>query len=170
MNKAQFNDKINELWTKTKSGQLPRKQRFIEIERLIDNYIMWNGKRPDAQALDRLATLCLYEEVTDSRPDKMTLEEYPVLSDNQYERRTEGKHVKRHDNNGNIMPNKTEIPLNAAYDRGMDGRDYRTPKKRKLSTDEAIKSDEKRSRNKERQRRYKYFIKPGKVEVSYIDD
>lgn len=87
MNNDEFNAKINDLWAKTKAGKLPREQRFAAIERLIDDYIAANGKRPDSRQLDRLATLCLYEEMTDSHPDKMTREETPVMSGTQYKRR-----------------------------------------------------------------------------------
>lgn len=168
MNFEQFSEKINELWAQTKAGKLPRKERFAAIERLTDEYIAATGRRPNPAQLDRLATLCLYEEVTDATPDKMTVNEYPIMSDEQYARRTEGKHVRRRDKNGKLIPNKTEIPLKSAHSRGTDGRDYRTPKRRRLSTDEAIIADEKRIRNKERRRRYNEFIKPGKVEVWFI--
>ncbi|KQL18842.1 hypothetical protein [Cytobacillus solani] len=170
MTSNEFNAKIDELWSQTKAGNLPREERFVAIERLTDRYITATGKRPDPSQLDRLATLCLYEEVTDDRPDKMTLEEYPIMSDEQYARRTEGKHVRRHGKDGKLLPNKTEIPLNAAFDYGTDGKNYRTPKRRPLSTDEASRADAKLTRNKERRRKYNEFIKPGIVEVSYIGD
>lgn len=87
MNFEQFNARINELWAATKVGKLPRNERFAAIERLTDEYITTTGRRPDPAHLDRLATLCLYEEITDPHPDKMALEEDAVMSDRQYGRR-----------------------------------------------------------------------------------
>jgi hypothetical protein len=169
--KNEFKRYIDVLFTYAKLGDLAdRTKRMSLIDELIESYIAATGHRPDSVQLDRLATLCLYEEITDNHPDKMTREEYPIMSEEQYARRTEGKHVKRTDKNGNKRPNTSEIPLKAAYDYGTDGRNYRTPKRRRLSTNEALELDRKRSRNKEREKRYKEFIKPGKVEVKRIDD
>lgn len=166
-----INAKIDELWTKTKTGELRNRQmRFAAIERLTEDYISATGKRPEPAQLDRLATLCLYEEMTDSHPDKMSREEFPIMSEEQYMRRTEGRHVRRHDKNGKSLPNKTEIPLGAAYDYGTDGKNYRQPVRRRLSTDEAIRVDKNLSRNIERKSRYNDFIKPGKVEVRPVVD
>jgi hypothetical protein len=169
--KTQFKTYVDELFAATKRGEhANRQKRMTVIHELIDAYIAATGERPDSTQLDRLATLCLYEEITDNHPDKMAREEYPIMSEEQYARRTEGKHVKRTDKNGNKRPNTSEIPLKAAYDYGTDGRNYRTPKRRRLSTNEALELDRKRSRNKEREKRYKEFIKPGKVEVKRIDE
>lgn len=82
-----INARIDELWAQTKSGILPRGMRFWAIEALTDEYIALNGKRPPVEALDRLATLCLYEEVTDQNEHKMTHEPEPIMSDRQYDRR-----------------------------------------------------------------------------------
>lgn len=87
MNNEQFNAQIDELWAQTKAGNLPRGARFEAIERLTEEYAAANGKRPPVNALDRLATLCLYEEITDPNEHKMTHEDEPVLSDRQYDRR-----------------------------------------------------------------------------------
>jgi len=170
MTNEQLNERINGLFAETKAGRLPRAERFKAVEQLTDEYIAASGKRPDMRVLDRLSSLCLYEELTDSNPDKMTQNEYPIMSEEQYARRTEGKHVRRRDKDGKILPNKTEIPLKASYDIGTDGHNYRTPKRRPLSTDEALIVDSKKSRNEERLRKYNEFIKPGIVEVSYIGD
>jgi hypothetical protein len=85
MNIEQFNEAIDALWTETKAGLLPREMRFKVIEELTDNYIETSGNLPDTAQLDRLATLCLYEEVTDSTPWKTRNNEYPIHSDRQQE-------------------------------------------------------------------------------------
>lgn len=83
-----LNAKIDELWTKTKTGELRNRQaRFAAIERLTDDYISATGKRPEPAQLDRLTTLCLYEEVTDHHPDKMARDDIPIMSHRQYGRR-----------------------------------------------------------------------------------
>ncbi|WP_102271292.1 hypothetical protein [Cytobacillus massiliigabonensis] len=87
MTSNELNARIDELWAKTKAGELPREERFAAIERLTDEYITATGKRPEPAQLDRLATLCLYEEVTDPNEHKMLHEPEPVLSDRQYDRR-----------------------------------------------------------------------------------
>jgi hypothetical protein len=96
MNSTQFNERINELWSLTKTGKLPRVERFKAVEDLTDEYINARGKRPEPAQLDRLATLCLYEEVTDPFPDKMARDEYPIMSADQAERRDD-KEVKLSD-------------------------------------------------------------------------
>jgi len=85
MNFDQFNARINELWAQTKAGKLDRRSRFAAIKRLTDEYIAATGRRPDPAQLDRLATLCLYEEVTDATPWKTRNTEYPVHSERQRE-------------------------------------------------------------------------------------
>jgi len=133
MTAQEFAEKINDIWTKTKTGKLRDRQvRFAVIERLIDDYIAKSGKRPEPEQLDRLATLCLYEEITDSYPDKMTRDEFPIMSDTQYARKTTGRHVRRQDSNGNYKPLKREVPLNLAKYIGADGKNYNRPKRRKL--------------------------------------
>lgn len=107
MTPTEFNARIDELWTATKVGNLPREQRFKAIEALTDEYVKATGKRPEPTQLDRLATLCLYEEVTDPHPDKMTRDEYPIMSDSQREERE-----------------KDEVSLTWAESVGTDGRDY----------------------------------------------
>lgn len=125
MNGTTFNTKIDELWTKTKTGELRNRQaRFAAIERLTDDYISATGKRPEPAQLDRLATLCLYEEMTDTDRMKMRNNEFPIMSDEQYARRTMGKH-KRADDNASV-----EVSFTAAATVGVDGANYRQPKRK----------------------------------------
>ncbi|KYC67186.1 hypothetical protein [Heyndrickxia coagulans] len=107
MTNEELNARINELWMATKRGKLPRQARFAAIEQLTEEYMAATGRRPDPAMLDRLATLCLYEEITDPHPDKMARDEYPIMSDTQEE--------ERHDD---------EVSLKWAESVATDGRDY----------------------------------------------
>jgi hypothetical protein len=137
MNKTLFNERINELWAQTKAGKLPRQARFAAIKRLTDEYIAATGRRPDPVQLDRLATLCLYEEVTDKDRMKMRKNEYPIMSDEQLARRKEGKH--KRDEDGIYV----EVPFSVANNIGIDGRDYGLPRRRKRSAREIEKIERK---------------------------
>jgi len=126
MNFEQFNARINELWTQTKAGKLPRAERFAAIERLTDEYIAATGRRPDPAQLDRLATLCLYEEVSDSTPWKTRNTEYPVHSDRQREE------IERH-----------EVGMAPLEYVASDGRKHEKPTRRKRSKAENAYMDRK---------------------------
>jgi len=116
MNFDQFNARINELWAQTKAGKLDRRSRFAAIERLTDEYIAATGRRPDPSQLDRLATLCLYEEVTDATPWKTRNTEYPVHSERQREE------IERH-----------EVGMALLEYVASDGRKHEKPTRRKRS-------------------------------------
>jgi len=116
MNFEQFNARINELWAQTKAGKLDRRSRFAAIERLTDEYIAATGRRPDPSQLDRLATLCLYEEVTDATPWKTRNTEYPVHSERQREE------IERH-----------EVGMAPLEYVASDGRKHEKPTRRKRS-------------------------------------
>lgn len=161
---------IDELFLKDKSDKLPRQERLDSSDRLIEAYVLRTGKRPPSAQLGRLATLILRDELADPHPDKMTREEYPILSDEQHARRTEGRHIRRTNKDGKPLPNKTEIPLQAAYDYGEDGKNYRQPLRRRLSTDEALHVDRNLSKDRDRRIQYERQLKPSKVEVSIFGD
>jgi hypothetical protein len=174
--KNEFKRYVDELFTYAKvAGRYAgydladRAERMALIDELIESYIAATGQRPDSVQLDRLASLCLREELTDNRKNKMRSEENPIMSENQYRRRTEGKHVRR-SKDGKKGAALTEVPMKAAYDYGTDGRNYRIPKRRQLSVDEALEMDRALPRDKEMAQRYKAFVKKGEVEVKHIDD
>lgn len=113
MTNQQFAQEIDGLFTKAKAGGLDdRRARFDEVEALTERYFAANDEMPPAPLLDRLATLCLREEYIDPHPDKMTREEYPILTETQRDERE-----------------KTEISDTWAEEVGIDGVDYR-PKTR----------------------------------------
>lgn len=102
-----------------------RERRIAEVERLTDEYVSHTGRVPDEALLLRMANVVLHEELTDKRPDKMTLEEYPILSDSQYERRTSGAMRATRRDGTSIR----EVPLTKARNIGADGKNYNEPKR-----------------------------------------
>jgi len=84
--------------SKVKRGMLPLVARCPAIEKAVGDYAvahadyfdtaLANGKNPpinykDSDALDKYADLVMYEELTWSHPDKMSIVEYPIMSDDQ---------------------------------------------------------------------------------------
>lgn len=104
----------------------PRDYRMFIVEKMTDAYIEQTGRRPDVEVLERLTNVLLHEELTDKRADKMTLEEYPIMSDHQYDRRARG--LKRPRNSAGVT--STEVPLMHAKYVATDGQDYYTPVKK----------------------------------------
>ena len=151
MTNAEFNEAIEDLFAQTKAGLLPRKERFKAIEALTDRYISENGERPEAGQLDRLATLSIYEEIVDSRKNKMREEETPVMSDSQYRRRTDGAHAR-----GGAG---SEVASAGAAGYSADGRYYGLPVRKTLLIKDAISMDTALSRNEERRRKYNEFTR-----------
>lgn len=89
---------------KVERGMLPLVARIPAIEKAVNEYVMaqdedFERKRKkgghvpiqfrDSNMLDRFADLVMYEELTWSHPDKMSIVEYPVMSDWQAKERRE---------------------------------------------------------------------------------
>lgn len=91
-----------------KRSQTDRVSRITFSNSLTERYLEVNGKIPPVTVLDRLATLILQDELADKHPDKMTRNDYPLLSDSQADLRYSG-----------------ERSMNAAMDVAADGVDYR---------------------------------------------
>lgn len=106
-NQDAHND-ITEQFTQFKRTQTDRASRIDFSNRLTEQYFAINDKIPPVAVLDRLATLILQDELADTHPDKMTRNEYPLLSDRQRETRS-----------------RDERSLYAASDVATDGQDYR---------------------------------------------
>jgi hypothetical protein len=122
--KTKFNEAVTDLIERTKAGEpelLDRNKRIKQIDELIENYVMvTDGKVPEPYELERLGSLILREELTDMARNKMSANENPIMSADQYARRTEGRH-KRKSNNSK------EIGFNSTQTVGVDGKDYRLP-------------------------------------------
>lgn len=150
MDKALLHEMITELYQRTKAGELDRIERIKEINALVEAYHDSVGKSPDSAALERMANLIIYEELSDPHPDKMAREEYPIMSETQREERI-----------------KSEASEKLAEEYGADGRNYKVPTRRKRSSyEEKFVDRAARARNKERRNRYNDFVK-GKSEGQF---
>jgi hypothetical protein len=139
-----LNEEITKLQTATRRGELPRELRLVKIEQLTESYYAKTGEMPDGKQLEKLADLCLYEELTDSNPDKMTANEYPFMSEYQFDRR-----------------DSRESSVGEAIDNSAaDGRKHYKPTRRTRSDYENRFVDKKaKARNKERKRTYAEFTR-----------
>lgn len=107
---SNFIDKLTQEYgvirTKVSRRMLPLVARNPAIERAVGDYALAhaehydtavaNGANPpinfkDSDALDRFADLIMHEELTWSHPDKMSIVEFPVMSDRQ-EQSARGKY------------------------------------------------------------------------------
>lgn len=65
-------------------GEVPSVEERNEIvEILFDAYIEQTGKVPPGNQVQRLGNWILFETLTDSRPDKVSKEDYPVMTKRQ---------------------------------------------------------------------------------------
>ncbi|AJH82075.1 hypothetical protein P5775_21100 [Bacillus cereus] len=107
------------------------------------------GELPEPKQLERLADLLLYEELSNTHPDKMAREEYPIMSEHQLSRRHSG-----------------EVSMKVAEEYGSDRRNYKPPVRRKRTRKETWKIDrEAKSRNEERRKMYREFTRVQAVKV-----
>lgn len=77
----EVHDDITALFDEYYAGEtIPPNKRIERANDLIEKYIEVIGERPPASVLSRLATYILLDTLTDSHPDKMAREEYPIMS------------------------------------------------------------------------------------------
>jgi hypothetical protein len=153
--KAKLHEDITQLQTETKRGELPREVRLVKIEQLTEAYYAKAGEMPDAVALERLSDLCLYEELTDDDRMKVRNNEYPFLSEHQFDRR---------DNVESAVGD--DIDSSPA-----DGRKHSKPIRRVRSDYEnKLVNKKSKIRNKERKRQYVEFTKVQPVLTYKIGD
>ncbi|EOO19996.1 hypothetical protein [Bacillus cereus] len=151
--KTQFESYVNTLVTALRdsdSGAISNRDvRAEEIKALTDAYVGAVGQRPEPKQLERLADLLLYEELSDTHPDKMTLAEYPIMSDHQLSRR-----------------HSREVSMKVAEEYGSDKRCYKPPVRRKRTRKETWQIDrEAKSRNEERRKAYREFTRVQAVKL-----
>ncbi|PFF33215.1 hypothetical protein CN335_21365 [Bacillus thuringiensis] len=151
--KTQFETYVNTLITtlrESDSSAISNSNvRAEEIKSLTDAYVRTVGERPEPKQLERLADLILYEELHDTHPDKMTREEYPIMSDYQLSRRHSG-----------------EVSMKVAEEYGVDRRNYKPPVRRKRMRKETWQIDrDAKSRNEERRRAYREFTRVQTVRI-----
>lgn|SRR5690554_5790836 len=99
---------INDQFTQYKRNKTSRADRMAFVTAVTEQYFAEHDRMPPHTLLDRMATLILQDELADKHPDKMTREEYPLLSDSQADERY-----------------KVERSIKAAQDVATDGLDYR---------------------------------------------
>lgn len=104
--KSKLHEIIDDLYYEVKSH--PISYTIEKVRKVTDAYVEEVGVRPDVISLDRMATLILNEEITDTFPDKMSRDEFPIMSDTQREERL-----------------KDEVSSVWADEIGSDGVDYR---------------------------------------------
>lgn len=93
---AIFSERLATLQERMKLGELvDRNYRLLNIHLAIKEHIGAYRERPKHDDLYALAGMILHEELSDKHPDKMTRDEYSIMSDTQEEVR-ESKH-KPHD-------------------------------------------------------------------------
>jgi hypothetical protein len=152
--KTQLHENITELQQATRRGELPREVRLVKIDALIEDYFAETGEMPDAVALERLADLCLFEDLNNPSLTKMQDEEYPIMSERQFDRR-ESREVK----------SANDMDGNAA-----DGQKHGKPSRRERTAYENRFVDKKaRIQNKERKKGYHDFTKVQPVVVRKIE-
>lgn len=95
----QLENRITEvLKMKTSLGEpLAIEERIIVIERLLDSYINQFGEVPKGNQIQRLANWLLLESLKNAHPDKVTREEYPIMTKRQlrarYRREMANEHI-----------------------------------------------------------------------------
>ncbi|PFE80053.1 hypothetical protein CN333_00220 [Bacillus thuringiensis] len=151
--KTQFETYVNTLITthrESDSDEISNRDvRAKEIKSLTDAYVGMVGERPESKQLERLADLLLYEDLSNTHPDKMTLAEYPIMSDHQLSRRQSG-----------------EVSMKVAEEYGVDRRNYKPPVRRKRTRKETWQIDrDAKSRNEERRKVYREFTRVQAVKV-----
>jgi hypothetical protein len=153
--KAKLHEDITQLQTATKRGEMPREVRLGRIEELAEDYYAKAGEMPDSTALERMADLCLYEELTDTDRMKVRNNEYPILSEYQFDRR---------DNVVSVVGDDIE-------NSPSDGRRHLKPTRR-VRTDYENKFVNKKARirNKDRKKAYHEFTKIQPVVVNKLGD
>ncbi|PFZ38014.1 hypothetical protein COL77_26040 [Bacillus wiedmannii] len=155
--KTQFETYVNTLITSLRerdSGTISNRDICAkEIKSLTDAYVGTVGERPEPKQLERLADLLLYEELSNTHPDKMAREEYPIMSDYQLSRRHSG-----------------EVSMKVAEEYGVDRRCYKPPVRRKRTRKETWQIDkEAKSRNEERRKVYREFTRVQSVRAYSIE-
>ena len=137
-NQDAHND-ITEQFTQFKRIQTDRASRIDFSNRLTEQYFAINGKIPPVAVLDRLATLILQDELADKHPDKMTRNEYPLISDTQLDLRHKQEvvtdFITDDDDNTGVRSNRVNVYL------ASDGKSYRLPIRRTRDIGELIRND-----------------------------
>ncbi|QLI77145.1 hypothetical protein [Bacillus pumilus] len=138
MTKEELHEAITALYERTKAGTLEREERIVEINDLLDRY----DGTPPSNALERISDLLLYEELSDTRRNKMSAEEYPIMSERMEKTRKTG-----------------EASDKMAEEYDITGANYAVPKRRTRSPYDNLFTDRHaKARNRTARRRYNEFV------------
>lgn len=140
--KTEFNEAVTDLIAK---GIADRAERMIAVQALTDAYIDSTGEQPDPTELERLTDYILREELLDPDPYKIAHTEYPFMSERQLDLRRD-----------------REMSATAAETVGVDGQNYRRPKRRQRTDYENWRVDVgAKIRNEQRAQQYAKDTAPG---------
>lgn len=104
---------------------LPLDIRLSVVDDVIERYFAVTKEVPKPYVLDRLAHVLSWDYMEgDTRSNKSRKEEYPILTEAQYERRTSGNNHKT-----TFYETSREVYVDMGY-LASDGRDYRRPVRR----------------------------------------
>jgi len=87
--RIQPHEYVDLLFKLAKMGDSKPQDRIYRVEAMTEAYFKEFGKHLGSVVLNRLASLILYDELSNPHPDKMTREEYPIMSDSQRDEREE---------------------------------------------------------------------------------
>ena len=106
--KAQFSEYVSLLFYLAKTGESTAEERVFKVRSMTEAYFNHVGKHADWAQLDRLGYLILRDDLADNDRMKSRNTEYPILSDDQIQRRV-----------------SELVSLNCADSVATDGQDYR---------------------------------------------
>jgi hypothetical protein len=106
--KQQFSEYVSLLFYLAKRSETTVEERVEKVCAMTEAYFKHVGKHADWAQLDRLGSLILRDELTDTDRMKSRNNEFPILSEDQIQRR-----------------DAETIPLKWADEVGVDGRDHR---------------------------------------------
>jgi hypothetical protein len=151
--KTEFSDKVTALIDDVKGGAYEdRSKRMAATAAMVDGYIAMYDETPDKTQLERLADVCLREELTDKTPWKSRNTEYPFFSEWQLDLKT-----------------RQDTKETASDTTATDGRDYRKPTRRqKRHYENKFIDRTARIRNKARRRKYNEFTREQPVVVRQV--
>jgi hypothetical protein len=117
----------------------PRSDRITDVRALTDAYVRDIGETPEGRQLERLSDAILNEELADLDPYKIEHNEYPFMSEWQFDLRR-GR----------------ETSLKGAEEYGTDGTNHAKPiKRRRTPAEQSFMDAEARGNNRRRSAQYK---------------
>lgn len=142
---ADMHRHIDALFTSAKTLCTTRSDRLLASDDLVEAYVAHTGRRPDGTALERLASLILRDELTDTDAHKVTREPEPILSPTQLRRRKISEVLTDFSDEGND-DDSSDVHNRLNQHLASDGRSYRKPIRRTRSAWELIRMDKAKKR------------------------